>query len=262
MGNKGVLKRVIALLAALNVMVYATGTVAYFDIIDIPFLDKIFEHFQRESLEEKNGVENDIADDVAQGSQDGDDDSATIRNDDTASIMSQEWKQAYLDLMSKPGGDSVQYKLVYIDDDEIPELYIVGNCTAQGDMLCVYKDGEIYGIHMYNYGLSYLERENSFCDSGGHMDMYYDYVYSLGEEGAIIWHKGEFGAEDNSRVQCDAEGNPLYVYSWDGDEVSKKEYEENLNEAYDKDKAIWGYEGAFEQDEMIEIIERLGVSRR
>ena len=248
MGKKSVLKVVIALLAVMDLLVYITGIVAYFDIVEVPFLDSILARFQTEDSDK----ERELSDETILENQDNDKTLVEDENDSMQSV-SQEWKQAYLDLMNKPGGGSVQYKLVYIDDDDIPELYIIGTCIAQGDMLCVYKDGEVYGIHMYNYGLSYVERKNSFCDSGGHMDVYYDYVYSLGDEGAIIWHKGEFGAEGNSHVQCDAEGNPIYVYSWDGDEVSKKEYDANLEEAYDKDKAKLGYEGAFERDEMMEI---------
>ena len=245
MRKKSVLKIVIALLAVMNLVVCITGIVAYFDIVEIPFLDSVLGHFQTEDVDEESELE-------AEAPSKDQDDEKTLTEDenDSKQPVSEEWKQAYLDLMKKPGGDNVKYKLVYIDDDDIPELYILGNTVAQGDMLCTYREGEVWGIHMYNYGLSYLERQNSFCDSGGRMDSYFDYV----------WHKGEFGAEDNSRVECDAEGNPIYVYNWDGEEVSKKEYEESLEEAYDETKAKLGYVGAFGQDEMMEIIERMGMS--
>ncbi len=249
------MKIVIVILAVMNLVVYITGTVAYFGFVKIPFWDSVLAHFQTEDVDEESELE-------AEVSSKDEDDEKTLTEDenDSKRPVSEEWKQAYLDLMKKPGGDNVKYKLVYIDDDDIPELYILGNTVAQGDMLCTYREGEVWGIHMYNYGLSYLERQNSFCDSGGRMDSYFDYVYSLEDEGAIMWHKGEFGAGDNSRVECDAEGNPIYVYNWDGEEVSKKEYEENLEEAYDETKAKLGYVGAFGQDEMMEIIERMGMS--
>lgn len=254
MRKKSVLKIVIALLAVMNLVVYITGIVAYFDIVEIPFLDSILGHFQTEDVDEENELE-------AEAPLENQDDEKTLTEDenDSKQPVSEEWKQAYLDLMKKPGGDNVKYKLVYIDDDDIPELYILGNTVAQGDMLCTYREGEVWGMHMYNYGLSYLERQNSFCDSGGRMDSYFDYVYSLEDEGAIMWHKGEFGA-GGTRVQYDKEGNFIYEYRWDGTMVSEKEYETNLKKVYDESKAKLGYEGACSRDEMREIIERMGMS--
>ena len=109
MRKKSVLKIVIALLAAMNLVVYITGIVAYFDIVEIPFLDSILGHFQTEDVDEENELE-------AEAPLENQDDEKTLTEDenDSKQPVSEEWKQAYLDLMKKPGGDNVKYKLVYI----------------------------------------------------------------------------------------------------------------------------------------------------
>lgn len=67
-----------------------------------------------------------------------------------------------------------KYKLVNVNGDNIPELYINFGSTAGGDMLCSYFDNSVIYQPMWNYGFSYIEGENLFLDSGGHMDEYYD----------------------------------------------------------------------------------------
>ena len=91
---------------------------------------------------------------------------------------------------------------------------------------------------MWNYGFSYIEGENLFLDSGGHMDEYYDIVYSIEDGTFVVQAKGECGAEDNANIQFDAEGFPIYNYYWNGNQVSgEAEYEELLNKAFDKGRA-------------------------
>ena len=48
-------------------------------------------------------------------------------------------------------------------------------------------------------------------DSGGHMDEYYDIVYSIEDGSFVVQAEGEW-AEDNANIQFDAEGFPIYNY--------------------------------------------------
>ena len=77
-----------------------------------------------------------------------------------------EWKQAYIDYVNNHGQFEIS-KLVNINNDEIPELYINFGSTASGDVLCSYAGGTIIEQPMYNCGFSYIEGQNLFRDMGG-----------------------------------------------------------------------------------------------
>lgn len=80
------------------------------------------------------------------------------------------WKSAYIDFVfEKYMNDDFlldeplqKYKLVNVNGDNIPELYINFGSTAGGDMLCSYFDNSVIYQPMWNYGFSYIEGENLF----------------------------------------------------------------------------------------------------
>lgn len=111
-----------------------------------------------------------------------------MANDSSESIeMSNDtnegWKKAYLDYINENGKiyDELfgtyreEYKLVNVNGDEIPELYINFGSIADGSVLCSYYDNSVIEQRMYSSGFSYIEGENLFMDSGGHMDVYYKF---------------------------------------------------------------------------------------
>ena len=80
------------------------------------------------------------------------------------------------------------------------------------------------------------------------MDEYYDKIYTLENGNFVLLYSGEYGAEDNSKVEYGAEDNskveygddgmPVYRYFWENEEVSSEEYERKLNEVYDTEKEV------------------------
>lgn len=165
----------------------------------------------------------------------------------------EEWKEVYIDYIVENSAENVSaenlspetYKLVNIDDDEIPELYINFGSTWKGDCLCSYQDGSLICQSMWNCGFSYLEGQNIFMDSGGNMDLYYNKIYCIEDGKFELLYKGEYGAEDNVNVQYDLNGNPIYNYLWNGTKVSSElEYQNLLNEVYDSTKASSPFDGA------------------
>lgn len=161
------------------------------------------------------------------------------------SNMSSEWKQAYIDYIERklqennlPEDRGVTYKLVNINNDNIPELYIDWGYTYLGSVICSYSNDSIAEQIMYVGGFSYIESQNLFCDSGGHMDNYYDNIYYIDNGEFILQCSGNYGASDNSNVQYDSDDNPIYKYNWNGTKVSSKsEYIKELNKVYDTKKA-------------------------
>lgn len=130
------------------------------------------------------------------------------------------------------------YKLIDINGDDIPELYICKGFTFAGDIICTYANDSVQSENMWVYGFSYLEGQNLFMDSGGHMDTYHDIVYSIVNGKITEVHRGEYGAKDNSQVQIDHNGEPIYRYIWDGIEVTKDEYNIRKNDAYNGQEGI------------------------
>lgn len=159
-----------------------------------------------------------------------------------------EWKQAYIDYINNHGQFEIS-KLVNINNDEIPELYINFGSTASGDVLCSYTGGAIIEQPMYNYGFSYIEGQNLFRDLGGHMDVYYDKIYTIQDGQFLLLYSGDYGAEDNTNVQLDESGMPIYNYYWEGTQVSsQEEYMTLLNQVYNTEQAITPYDGAQYED--------------
>lgn len=87
------------------------------------------------------------------------------------------------------------------------------------------------------------------------MDVYYDRIYRIDDEGFVMTAEGNYGAEDNTNVQTDAQGNPIYQYSWNGTKMTKEEYEQWFAELFDKDRAVWASKGTVDAAEILRQIE-------
>lgn len=141
--------------------------------------------------------------------------------------------------------DSTKEKIQPLIDYQIPELHINFGSTAGGDVICTYYEGKVVEQPIWNYGFSYIEGQNIFRDAGGHMDVYHDKIYSIENGQFVLLHEGNYGAADNSHVQFDSDGNPVYNYYWNGTEVSSEtEYMNLLKEVYNTQQAITPFDGA------------------
>lgn len=163
------------------------------------------------------------------------------------------WKKEYIRFITENGMNTdpwtnsfiEAYKLVDINDDDIPELYINSGSTAGGDWICSYYDDMVISKNIWNFGFSYIEGKNLFMDSGGHMDQYYNTIYSIENGEFVILGDGSFGAADNTKLQYDADGDLIYEYYWNKVRIpSEKEYQELLHTIYDEQKASNPYLGA------------------
>lgn len=168
-----------------------------------------------------------------------------------------DWKQAYIDHLQKQAPEEWQgYQLIYLNDDEIPELVEIGTSEAAGCVIVTYADGMLEETRLGRLNFTYIERGGLLCNSDGNMDHYYDLVYRM-ENGRLTQiAAGYYGAEDNSGVEFDADGNPVYRYQWDDVQMSQEEYEQKLNAVYDTSKARQGYEwdGWLSREETVETV--------
>lgn len=154
------------------------------------------------------------------------------------------WRQAYIDYLKKDCETDANagYALIYLDDDDIPELVEIGDCEATGCRITSYANGKVFTSQLNRLYFSYLEKQNLLCNSEGNMDCYYDLVYRMRNGQLELVAEGDYGAEDNSHVQFDENGEPIYKYYWEGKEVTEEAYQKKLNEVYDTSKAKPGYD--------------------
>lgn len=156
------------------------------------------------------------------------------------------WKKAYIDyLQTQDPGRWQGFHLIYVDDDEIPELAMVGIAEAEGCIIVSYgSDGTVHETHLDRLYFTYIERENLLCNSEGLMDHYYDLVYSMKDGRLTRIAAGYYGKDEDAQIELDANGFPIfhYQYQWDGVVMSEEEYTKAYNAVYDTAKAKVGYD--------------------
>ena len=162
-----------------------------------------------------------------------------------------ECKVAYLDFLKDKKESHRLFSLVYIDNDDIPELYLSGVSEAEGDMICSFKNGVV----VYQYlsrigGGKYVEKSGSIINQNGHMGQYYDNVYKLDENG----FSEVLNARYTERYEHigNEEYNIYYEYFIDDTAVSEAEYNNAVNAAFDFLKAISFYDNAVSYEKIVE----------
>ncbi|OLN31726.1 stalk domain-containing protein [Desulfosporosinus metallidurans] len=158
------------------------------------------------------------------------------------------WKNAYINYiqntLAKNGTGYFQdawmgYKLIFIDDDEIPELVAIGNCEAQGNLICVYHNGVINSTQLSRNSFTYIKKGNLLCNAAGNMGDYYHKVFTI-KDGVLSQIAAGFWGYTSANVPVDETGNPIYKYKWENKTVTEKQYYQLLNSIYDTTKAIDG----------------------
>lgn len=165
-----------------------------------------------------------------------------------------ECKAAYLDFLKDKKKSHRLFSLVYLDNDDIPELYLSGVSEAEGDMICSFKNGVV----VYQYlgrigGGKYVEKSGSIINQNGHMGQYYDNVYKLDENGFSEVLNARY-TERYEHIRNE-EYNIYYEYFIDDTAVSEAEYNNAVNTTFDFSKAISFYDNAVSYEK---IVEQLG----
>lgn len=165
------------------------------------------------------------------------------------------WQEAYIDYIKKPEStiwtseDSSDYSLIYVDGDDIPELYIHTGGMASGAFMVSFYDGKVRAINRERGGIQYIEYGGLFYSDWGNMGFYPCNVYML--------ERGEFSEIGSGWIsESYDEENPedwWYEYFWEGSQMTEAEYEECLNKLIDISKCVEPAE-LYTKDEMLEIL--------
>lgn len=199
------------------------------------------ETFEQESENEK--VQDDIEDYVVD---DDEGQSPIMSEEEQLYMIEQKIIPAYEQYVRDnfPYMSFAPYSLIYLNDDTIPELVVQGDCEATGYMICTYVNDSVVTMNTNGLNFSFIEKQNALCNSGGNMGYFYDAIYSIQEGVFVLVAEGQSEPiwSNEGYYLYDEENNLLSKYYWNGQEVLEKEYENNLIQTFNEDKAIFDYD--------------------
>lgn len=171
------------------------------------------------------------------------------------------WASVYLNqaLLNITPTDKTLCSFIYIDNNEIPELWIDYGYSAAGALIYTQQDGDTDFIQISGSSPQWIEKENKLSITGGRMDVYYQSVYNIQAGKFQVIGKGNYGAENNANVQFDAAGNPIYRYYWNDTEVSKTEYTNRSNQIFEAYKVENGLQSRFTPDQCFRLMEDISA---
>lgn len=124
--------------------------------------------------------------------------------------------------------------LAYLDQDNVPELILIGAYEAAGQMIVTYHDGELTENYISRLGgLRYVEKQNFYHNSNGHMGFYFDEFYMLADGEQTVIASGEWGDkyDEKGNIIWNEDGDyPEQEYSWDGVSCSEEQYYKAMND--------------------------------
>ena len=146
------------------------------------------------------------------------------------------WQEAYIDFLNKPystthrsedGWD--EYSLIYVDNNDVPELYIFTGSMAGGEIIVSFYDGKVRAMNRGRIGIAYMEYGGLLYSNAGKAVTYPCNVYML-EKGEFSeigtgWYREHHYDEELQEI--------VYSYFWEDSPVTEAEFEAHINELID-----------------------------
>lgn len=142
-------------------------------------------------------------------------------------VKDESWKQIYLNCLNGNDDEYFEFALVYVNEDDIPELYKHGKKRPSSSELCWIFENEVYSQAMFIDGFEYYEKGNLFMSTGVQSGIQGDFVYQINDSEATKLSQGTA-----SRVIQGQER-----FTWNGEDVTEEEYEALRNAAFDSTNA-------------------------
>jgi len=162
------------------------------------------------------------------------------------------WKEAYIDFLHKmyvieSADDNWEYSLIYVDDDDIPELFIDTGFSVSGETVVSFYDGTIGTMNRCRSGMGYIEYGSLLYNENGATGFYPCNIYRL--EKGVFSEIGTGWCNDH----CDAQGNIYYEYFWEDNVVTEAEFEAHIDELIDRSKCVVP-SVLYTEDEILEML--------
>ena len=158
------------------------------------------------------------------------------------------WRSAYAGILSEMGAEKENYNfaLIYVDEDDIPELVCDSGVEAGGCQIYTWHDGVTDQLQTHRLGYTYIEKKNLFRNSDGVQGVFFDIVYEIQDGKWTEVADGGYSAEENvSEVYC----------RWNGRDVDRSSYDALLNQVYDT-TAEKGPDNYYIYDEMYSLLSK------
>lgn len=163
------------------------------------------------------------------------------------------WQEAYIDFIKKIHvtvptlTNGFQYSLIYVDADDIPELYIYTGGMATGEIIVSFYDGKIGTMNRDRIGIQYMEHGGLLYNANGAMGFYPCNIYML--------EKGEFSEIGTGWYSeyGDEQGNLYADYYWEDSLVTETEYHAHIDKLIDASKCMEP-SLLYSEDEILEIL--------
>lgn len=138
------------------------------------------------------------------------------------------WKQLYIDYLNTLDDSMYEgYQLIFVDEDDVPELVVSSGAHIIPGYLCWVNDGKLCQSSKSYSGFAYLEKQNRYLCEEGFSGVGWDYVRKISGSEAVDIVKGEVKNLQGSES-----------YSWDGVSYSSKsDYEAAKSKDFDKSAA-------------------------
>ncbi len=159
-----------------------------------------------------------------------------------------EAKAAYIKYLKEHNyseGQDARYNLIYIDDNDIPEIYVTGPSLADPNLtlLTCYNNTvtglNVYGGNLANYStIYYQERKGKFCTHGGRSGYNAHNIYTLEKGNINLEHEGDY-LEINGKAVKDS------YWKYDGENVSMSEYHQKVESDFDFTQSKYPYSKAW-----------------
>lgn len=162
------------------------------------------------------------------------------------------WQDAYTNYLMINGSDDDTYALIYVNDDDVPELVIDSGVEASGCRILTYGVGQVNVLTTRRLGFTYIPRGNRLNNSDGTMDSYYDDVYEIRDGRWMCIARGEYFGRGSGwndilkRYVC-------RYYVWNGEMTDIGQYMIRLSQVYDSQRAV-GVEEGYSKRDMLWLI--------
>lgn len=135
------------------------------------------------------------------------------------------WQKDYISFLENHKEEHLEFALVFIDNDDVPELYLSGASEATGDAVCSHKQGAVIVEYLNRtHGGLYVVRGGMVVNENGNQGNLYTDVYTLTNNGFIT----DFTAQ----MIPISEMEGVYEYTVGSETVSKEEYDAARKEAF------------------------------
>lgn len=170
------------------------------------------------------------------------------------------WTEVYLNQVftEENEKDSITVRFIYVDDDQVPELWLEGASSYFGNDIFTINHDTTDSI-VFEYGAAeWIEYGNLMLVSWDYIGKYTDIIYKIEDGEFVVVSSGTHGVMDPSILKLDENGNSILEYYWNNEEVTEEEYAQNLADAFDKSQASGEYVDVYSYEQCKALLKVLG----